>query len=139
MELIANKDFFDVATGHRHAGEVFIEPRVRVARQLLRSGLAVEAGPPIPIRYEVKVITPEVKAEAAPFRDVPPADPEPAALAALRAAVCAVPDVQPEGDPGGLGRRERGGSDPSDSEALTPTGKTDNRGKAKRRLRGGTR
>lgn len=62
MLLRANCNFYDVAMGHLAAGEIFEEPRVKVANQLIRRGTAS------PHFYEVKIIRPEVQATAAPFR-----------------------------------------------------------------------
>lgn len=129
--FIANKDFFDVATGKHSAGEVFDEPRQRVARQLLRAGLVREYVAPV---YEVKVVRPEVKAEAAPFRDVPRVDPEPPALAALRDSVRAASDVQPAGDPRSLERGAGSGPDTAGSAAPPSAGKPKDRRRPKRRV-----
>jgi hypothetical protein len=58
------------------------------ARILERNGVARR------VAYETKVIVPEVQAISADtFRDVPDPDTEPPALAAVRAAVCAVSDA----------------------------------------------
>ncbi len=132
MNLIANRqltgDYGTVAPGQ------YFNADQDVAESLIARGLArsVFAG------YETKVITPttqEVKPLATPFRDLPRADTEPPALAALRTAVCSVPDIQPEGDPGGVERPASDGYDTPVSEAPAPSGKPDNRGYSKRRMR----
>jgi hypothetical protein len=75
--------------------------------QLLQKGLARLAYRPV--HYETKVITPEAPevkpGGVLPFRDVPVIDAEPPALAALVAAVRAVPDVPAPGDPDRVERR----------------------------------
>jgi hypothetical protein len=143
MLLVANKPFFDVATGRRAAGEVFDEPRAKVAAQLLRAGLARELVAPMPARvhYETKVVAPEAPAVSAalPFRDVPNPDPEPPALAALRAAVCAVSDAQKQRDSSLLGWGLDSGPDPAGSETPAPPAEEKHRVQAKRRGRSGKR
>ena len=76
-----------------------LEVNPRIAADLIRRGQA----------YEVKVITPETKAApAAPFRVVLGGDAEPSALAAVRAAVSAVPDLEVQGTGDSVVRRKRG-------------------------------
>lgn len=105
MRLIALKPLYRGRGVRVEPGESFDATRAE-ARDLVRRGYAREAE----VLYETKVITPEVPAVTAapPFRDVSAIDPEPAALAALRAAVCAVSDALPDRDPGSSERRKRG-------------------------------
>ena len=103
MTLIALKSFYDRYKGRVSEGEIFFEPIPRNAIAMIRRGLAREH-----IIYETKVITAGVQPVAQPFPDVPPPDPEPPALAALRAAMCAPPVVDEQGNPGGVQRRKRG-------------------------------
>ena len=84
--------------GFAHPG-VPMDVNPRIAADCIRRGQA----------YEVKVIVPETKAApAAPFRIVLGGDEEPSALAAVRAAVCAVPDLEAQGASPGVVGRKRG-------------------------------
>lgn len=82
------------------------------AEVMERRGLVTTARPAART-YQTKVITPEVRevkpAGAIPFRDVSDLDPEPPALAAVRAAVCGVPDVSEQGNISPVERRTRRG------------------------------
>ena len=108
MELIA-KTKLNFGRGRViQSGEVFEEPFPRAAQQLIRSGKAISAEL-IWQGYETKIITPEIKAApAAPFRIVLGGDAEPSALAAVRAAVSAVPDLDVQGAGDSVIRRKRG-------------------------------
>jgi hypothetical protein len=103
MNLKANKSFFDVATGRHFEGDVFEEPRIKVALHMLRTGLCSE------VFYETKVIPMEVPAVAAlPFRDVHlPDDAEPIEVSASCDQVLSSSDV-PQPGATDLGRRRRG-------------------------------
>ena len=77
-------------------------------REMMRNGLARERYATPYTKYEAKVVIPEVKpVTALPFRDVPAADAEPPALAALVAAVCAVSDAPEERNTRRIQRRKR--------------------------------
>lgn len=112
MTIVATKPLYNPREyGHISAGAAFTVAD-RIARNLIERGYAV------PLVYETKVVTAarapvyDVKegTTAAPFRDLPAADAQPPALAAVRAAVRAVSDVPPAGDSGGLKRRKNRGS-----------------------------
>jgi hypothetical protein len=89
-------------------GQLFEEPFPRAAQQMIRSGKAFSADMVSGVHYETKIVTPEVKAGAAPFRVVLGGDAEPSALAAVRAAVSRVPDVEVKGACDSVVRRKRG-------------------------------
>jgi hypothetical protein len=101
MILIANKSFFDVTVGKVSEGQTFQEPRPKVVAHLIRSGLARE------MVYETKVVRPEVKAGADPFRIVPLPDPEPPTVDSAGSGVLPVPDVPTKRTISRGGRRKR--------------------------------
>lgn len=117
MYLIALQEMTFVEHGKISAGQVFEEKNPRDARRLIDRGQAYEA--PGNRRYEARqpnYETQNVRAEvkpltAEPFRYVPPSHEEPPALAAVRSATDAVPDIQEQGDFSARGRRGRRGSD----------------------------
>jgi hypothetical protein len=86
------------------------EASEQTARKLIARGLAYETKVPT---YETAVVRPETPGVSArePFRHVPDTDPEPPAMAAVRIATSAVPDVQEQGNTGRRGRPRRAPSD----------------------------
>lgn len=103
MRLIANRqltgDYGTVPPG------AYFDADEDTALSLIKRGLATQTD----FTYETKVITPEAPVvTATPFRHLPDPDPEPAALAAVRASVRAVSDVLAQGTPGSVERPRRG-------------------------------
>jgi hypothetical protein len=110
MTLIATKPLYNPRVyGRVSIGTPFTVDD-RLAQELIMKGYAVAQTydtkiltPATPLKYDVKEGT-----AAKPFRDVPAADQEPPALAAVRVAVRAVSDASAPGNPGSVERRKRG-------------------------------